>query len=215
MESRIQRVLVALLCTTFATPVFAVDAKDLELEPLVVREPERRNVEVDDLDDENFEIGAFGGMMHVEDFGSDVVYGVRAAYHVTEDLFVEASYGQTELGETSFERLSGGAQILSDDQREFSYYDLSAGYNILPGESFIGRRYAFRGGLYLIAGAGSSDFGGDNRFTISYGFGYRFAATDWLAVRLDVRDHMFETDLLGETQQTHNFELSGGLTVFF
>jgi outer membrane beta-barrel protein len=192
-----------------------VEAKDLELEPLVVREPERREVDVDELDDENFEVGGFGGVMQVEDFGSDVLYGVRAAYHVTEDLFVEATYGMTELGETSFERLSGGAQILSDDQREFTYYDVSAGYNILPGESFIGRRYAFRGGLYVVAGAGSSDFGGDDRFTISYGVGYRFAATDWLAVRLDVRDHMFETDLLGEQQQTHNFELSGGITVFF
>lgn len=217
MESRIQRVLVAaLLSATLAAPAaYAVEAEDLEIEPLVVREPERREVDVDELDDENFEIGGFGGVMHVEDFGSDLLYGVRAAYHVTEDLFVEATYGMTELGETSFERLSGGAQILSDDQRDFSYYDLSAGYNILPGESFIGRRFAFRGGLYLIAGAGSSDFGGDNRFTINYGFGYRFAATDWLAVRLDVRDHMFETDLLGEKQQTHNFELSGGITVFF
>jgi outer membrane beta-barrel protein len=216
MESRIQRVLVALYFATFAAPAaHAVEAKDLELEPLVVREPERRAVDVDELDDENFEVGAYGGVLHVEDFGSDILYGVRAAYHVTEDFFAEATYGRTELGETSFERLSGGAQILADDERDFAYYDLSVGYNILPGESFIGRRYAFRGGLYVIAGAGSSDFADDNRFTINYGFGYRFAATDWLAVRLDVRDHMFETDLLGEQEQTHNFELSGGLTVFF
>lgn len=215
MESRIQRVFVTLLLAMPAAPAMAVEAEELELEPLVVREPERREVDVDELDDENFEVGGFGGVMFVQDFGSDVVYGVRAAYHVTEDLFAEASYGRTTLGETSFERLSGGAQLLSDDERDFTYYDISAGYNILPGESFIGRRYAFRGGLFVIAGAGSSDFGGDNRFTMSYGFGYRFAATDWLAIRLDVRDHMFETDLLGEQEMTHNFELSGGLTVFF
>jgi outer membrane beta-barrel protein len=140
---------------------------------------------------------------------------MRAAYHVTEDLFIEGSYGMTTLGETSFERLSGDVQILTDDQRDFSYYELAVGYNIFPGEAFVGRNWAFRGGLFLLAGAGSSDFAGDEQFTYSVGFGYRLAATDWLALRLDVRDHMFETDLLGTNELTHNFELSSGLTIFF
>jgi outer membrane beta-barrel protein len=219
MESRIQRVLVTFACAAAVLmPQFAhADDKveALELEPLVVREPERREIKVDEIDSENFEIGGFGGVMSIEDFGSDVVYGVRAAYHVTEDFFIEGSYGMTRLGETSFERLSGDVQILTDDERDFSFYDVSFGYNVFPGEAFIGRRWAFRGGLYLIAGAGSSDFAGDQEFTVNVGFGYRLAATDWLALRIDVRDHMFETDLLGSEELTHNFELSGGLTVFF
>jgi outer membrane beta-barrel protein len=218
MESRIQRLLVAMALTCALTPVTAFAAKPpeaLELEPLVVREPERREVKVDQIDSENFEIGGFGGVLSIEDFGTNTVYGVRAAYHVTEDLFIEATYGVSELGETSFERLSGDIQILTDEQREFTYYNVSFGYNILPGEAFIGRRWAFRGGLYLIAGAGSSDFAGDQEFTVNVGFGYRLAATDWLALRLDVRNHMFETDLLGSKELTHNMELSGGLTIFF
>ena len=216
MESRIQRVLVTL--SLALVPVGANAAEEveaLELEPLVVREPERREIEVEQIDSENFEVGGFGGIMSIEDFGSDVVYGIRAAYHLTEDFFVEASYGMTELGETSFERLSGDVQILTDDERDFSYYDVSFGYNILPGEAFVGRNWAFRGGLYLVAGAGSSDFAGNDEFTLNVGFGYRLAATDWLALRIDVRDHMFETDLLGTDELTHNVELSSGLTIFF
>ena len=54
-------------------------------------------------------VGAFVGIMSIEDFGSDVVYGARLAYHVTEGFFVEATVGQTEAGLTSFEVLSGGA----------------------------------------------------------------------------------------------------------
>ena len=46
-----------------------------------------------------------------------------------------ATYGQTDVGLTSFEKLSGGAPVLTSSQREFSYYDISAGYNLLPGES--------------------------------------------------------------------------------
>jgi outer membrane beta-barrel protein len=216
MDSRIQLFLIAALAGSMpASIAVAAQPKDLELEPLVVREPERREIKVNDIDSENFEVGGYAGILAVQDFGSNPVYGVRAAYHVTEDFFLEGVYGRSELGETSYERLSGNVQLLSNDDRQFSYYNLSVGYNILPGEGFVGRKYAFRGGLYLVAGAGSSDFAGDQRFTVSGGFGYRMAATDWLAVRMDVRDYVFQSDLLGSNETLHNLEFTGGLTVFF
>lgn len=216
MDSRIQLLLIAALVGSMSAPVAqAADPKDLELEPLVVREPERRDVKVNDIDSENFEIGGYAGILDVQDFGSNAVYGVRAAYHITEDFFLEGVYGRSELGKTSFEKLSGNVELLSNDDRQFSYYNLSVGYNVLPGEAFVGRKYAFRGGLYLIAGAGSSDFAGDQRFTISGGFGYRIAATDWMSLRIDVRDYVFESDLLGSNETLNNLEFTGGLTVFF
>ncbi len=216
MVSRLQRFLVVALVSLLpASIAVAAQPKDLELEPLVVREPERRDVDVDEIDSENFEIGAYGGILNIQDFGSNPVYGARAAYHITEDFFVEGLYAQSELGETSFERLSGNVELLTEDQREFSYYNVSVGYNVLPGEAFIGRKYAFRGGLYLVAGAGSSDFAGDQRFTVSGGFGYRVAMTDWLAFRLDVRDYVFQSDLLGSDETLHNLEFTGAMTLFF
>jgi outer membrane beta-barrel protein len=216
MDSRIQFLLVIALASLWpALPAQAADPKDLELEPLVVREPERREVKVNQIDTEDFEIGPYGGILDVQDFGSNGVYGLRGAYHITEDFFVEGVYGRSQLGKTSYERLSGNVQLLTDDDRNFSYYALSLGYNIFPGEAFIGRRWAFRGGLYVVAGAGSSDFAGDQRFTISGGFGYRLAMNDWLMLRLDARDYVFKSDLLGSDETLHNFEFTGGLTVFF
>lgn len=216
MDSRIQCVFVAVLAALLPAPsAFAAQPKDLELEPLVVREPERREVKVDQIDTEDFEVGGYGGVLDVQDFGTNAVYGVRAAYHVTEDFFLEAAYGRSKLGETSFEKLSGNVALLTDDQRDFSYYNLSVGYNIFPGEAFIGKSWAFRGGLYLIGGAGSSDFAGDNRFTVNGGVGYRLAATDWLMLRIDIRDYVFKSDLLGSDETLNNIEFTGGLTVFF
>ncbi len=227
MESRFQRIflgsgkrlasvcLTAIFVASLASPSHAAQPEELELEPLMVREVERREVEIDDLDSEDFEVGVFGGMMNVEDFGSDTVTGIRAAYHVSEDFFVEGVYGQTTLGQTSFELLSGGAPLLTDEERDMTFYNVSVGWNIFPGESFVGGRWAFKGGLYLIAGAGSTEFGGDDRFTINAGVGYRLIATDWLALRIDVRDHYFESDLLGVMENKHNIEFSGGLTFFF
>lgn len=215
MESRIQFIFLSLVVWMLAAPVALAAPKpeELELEPLVVREPERREVNVDKLDHENFEIGGYYGLMNVDNFGSEAVYGAQVAYHVTEDFFIQGQYGTTELGETSFERLSGGSPLFLD--RDMTYYNVSVGYNIFPGESFIGRGWAFKGGLYVIAGVGSTDFADDERFTVNAGLGYRLVPTDWLALHVNVRDHMFESDLLGSDETYHNIEFSGGLTLFF
>ena len=176
-------------------------------------EVERRKIKEPAIDREDFELGAFAGIMSIEDFGSDVVYGARLAYHVTEGFFVEAAVGQSEAGETSFEVLSGGATLLDD--RKLTYYNLSLGYNILPGEVFIGEGRTFNTNLYLIAGLGSTRFADDDRFTVNFGAGYRFLLTDTLALHLDFRDHLFDIDLLGEEKTVHNLEATLGITVFF
>ena len=176
---------------------------------------ERRKIDVDKIDSEDFEAGIYVGLLSAEDFGANIVVGARVAYHLTEDVFFEAAYGKSDTSETSYERLSGGAPLLTDEERKLTYYNVSIGYNFLPGESFLGEGWAFNSALYVIAGVGSTKFAGDDRFTINVGSGFRFLATDWLAFHVDVRDHIFNIDLLGEDKQTHNLEAHGGVTVFF
>ncbi len=178
-------------------------------------EVERREIKEPAIDREDFEIGGYVGIMSVEDFGTDVVYGVRLAYHITAGFFVEGTVGQTEAGLTSFEELSGGARLITDSQRTFTYYNLNLGYNILPGEVFIGEGRAYNTNLYLIAGLGSTRFAGDDRFTVNVGAGYRFLLSDSIALHLDFRDHLFDIDLLGEEKTAHNLEGHLGFTVFF
>ena len=176
---------------------------------------ERREVKEPAIDREDFEIGAFAGIMSIEDFGSDVSYGVRLAYHITEGFFVEGTAGMSRAGLTSFEVLSGGARLISDSERDLIYYNLNLGYNILPGEVFLGEGRAYNTNLYLIAGLGSTTFAGDDRFTVNVGAGYRFLLNDAVAIHLDFRDHLFDIDLLGEEKTAHNLEGHLGITVFF
>jgi len=178
-------------------------------------EVERREIKEAKIDTEDFEIGLFAGIMSIEDFGSDLSYGLSLAYHVTEGFFVEGNYGRSEAGLTSFEILSGGAPLLSDDEREYTYYNLNLGYNILPSEAFIGEGRAFNSSLYLVGGLGSTRFAGDDRFTVNFGAGYRFLLTDSVAIRLDFRDYLYDINLLGEEKTTHNLTGTLGLTVFF
>lgn len=230
MESRFRVLFLALLPILFGLPgcaatrnLFGMGGEEQALPPAEAPTPEqvidpqveRRDIREPKIDTENFEVGVFAGVMSIEDFGSDLVYGARLSYHITEGLFVEGSVGQSEAGLTSFEELSGGAPILSDSDREFTYYNLSLGYNIFPGEVFIGEGRAFNTSLYLIGGLGSTRFAGDDRFTVNVGAGYRFLITDWIALHLDFRDHMFDTDLLGTEKTVHNFEAHLGMTVFF
>ena len=110
-------------------------------------EVERRDIREPAIDTENFEVGTFIGIMSIEDFGTDLVYGLRLAYHVTEGLFVEGTLGRSKAGLTSFEQLSGSARLLSDSDREYTYYNLNLGYNLLPGEGFVGEGRAFKTSL--------------------------------------------------------------------
>ena len=178
-------------------------------------EVERREVKEPKIDREDFEVGAFVGIMGIEDFGSDLSYGLRLAYHITEGFFVETTAGYSRGGLTSFEILSGDARLISDSERDLYYYNLNLGYNILPGEVVHGEGRAYNTSLYLIAGLGSTTFAGDDRFTVNFGAGYRFLLNDAVALRLDFRDHLFDIDLFGEEKTAHNLEGHIGITVFF
>jgi len=175
----------------------------------------RREIERARIDTENFEAGAFVGTISIEDFGSSFVYGGRFAYHFTEDLFAEASLGTAKAGKTSYEDLSGAAELLTDDEREYTYYDLAIGWNALPGEVFFGGRRAMPSSVYFTLGAGSTRFAGDDHFTVMVGSGLRLLVTDWVALHLDVRDQMFDSNLLGEQKLTQNLQVGLSVTAFF
>jgi outer membrane beta-barrel protein len=183
--------------------------------PVIEPEIERRDVAPAKIDTEDFEVGVFAGQLSVEDFGVNTVAGARFAYHITEGYFVELAAGQTDTEETSFERLSGAAQLLTDSERDYTYYNVSLGYNLFPGESFIGRNRALNTTMYVIGGVGKTTFAGDDRFTLNLGVGVRLMPLDWLAVHADVRDHIFDIDLLGQEKTAHNLEAHVGVTFFF
>jgi outer membrane beta-barrel protein len=185
--------------------------------PPRVVEPEvsRRTIKVPKVRSRNFEIGAGYGVLSIEDFGTNPAYGLIAAYHITEDFFFQGEWGRSTAGKTSFETLNGGIQLLTESERRFTYYDLSLGYNFLPGEAYLGRGHAMTGAFYLIGGIGSTEFAGDTKFTVNFGAGYRVVPTDWLAVHISVQDRVFNSDLLGTTKLTNNIEARLITTVFF
>ena len=183
--------------------------------PVIEPDVERREITVPKIKKSDFEVGIFAGDLSVEDFGVNTVTGATLAYHLTEKIFLQLDAGRTTAGLTSFERLSGAAQLLTDAEREYSYYDLSVGYDILPGEGFLGKKRAWNMSTYLIGGVGKTKFAGDDRFTLNLGFGVRLMPLDWLAVHANVDNHIFDIDLLGKAKTAHNLGAHVGVTFFF
>lgn len=182
-------------------------------EQIIEPELDRREVVLPRIDTEDFETGIFLGLYSLEHFATDTVYGAQVAYHVVEDLFFEIALAASQVRDSNYRRI--GLNIFSEEEKALYYYDFSVGYNVFPGELFFGRGRAFTTALYVIAGVGNTHIGEDEFFTYNVGTGLRILVTDWAALHIDLRDHVFDSDLLGANETTHNLELRSGLTIFF
>lgn len=174
----------------------------------------RSNAKKVQIDKENIEVGVHAGLISIEDFGSDSVLAIRLAYHVTEDVFIEGHYGTATAQRNSFEE-DISINFLSNDNLDFTTYDLSIGWNLLPGESYILDRWSLTSSFYLIAGTGQSEFSDNTQTTFNFGSGYRVLLNDWLALHLDFRDYIFDSDVLGREKTTHNLVFTTGIATFF
>jgi outer membrane beta-barrel protein len=199
---------------TVSLGALAADPPVRNNDQVVVPQVDRRDIEKPKFPSNDFEVGLFTGTYATQNFGSSWVYGARIGYHITEDFFVEGVYGQTKVSDELFRQILPGG-IFPTDREKLSYYNFSVGYNVLPGEIFIGGRRARPSQFYIVSGVGSTKFADQRKPTFNFGFGYRVYLADWVALQLDLRDHVFSLDLLGKRRSTQNVELTGGLTVYF
>jgi len=202
------------LATLCSAPVRAADtAVPTETDQVIQPEVSRRDIRIPKIKSSDFEIGAYGGIMSVEYFGSSPVYGARLAYHVSEDYFLEGVYGRTTVSDEAF--CNQGLCLFPQRQEDLTYYALSLGYNLFPSEIFIGKQYAMNSAVYVLAGVGNTSLVNESHFTMNFGLGIRVLPRDWLALHVTIRDFLFNSDFLGTNKLTNNFELTGGLSVYF
>jgi outer membrane beta-barrel protein len=214
MESGIRSIFLAGVIGSALLGGASVHAQDADNNAPQVIEPnvERRDVTAGAIDTENFEVTGFIGIMSVEDFETNAVYGARLAYHINESLFAEAAIGQTKVGESSLEKFVNEKFF---DDRNLTYYDISLGWNVLPGESFLGQKRAYNSMFYLIGGLGSTDFADDSNFTVNFGFGFKLFPNDSIAIRLEARDYLFDTDVNAEEKTLHGMQGTLNVSWFF
>ena len=184
-------------------------------EQVIVPEVQRRDVRVPKFPSKDFEVSVLLGTYATQSFGASGVAGLRLGYHLSEDFFVETAFAQTKVSDKTFTEIFPGSGPLADTDKKLSYYNVSAGYNIFPGEIFLGSKYAKASSIYLFGGVGSTKFANQRKQTFNVGFGFRVLFSDRFAVRVDMRDHIFSYDLLGVRQNTQNLELTTGIAYYF
>ena len=200
----------------FSGTSFAAEKPEIEAQtdPVIKPEVERRDVEIPDIDTEDFELGIFTGQYSMEDFGSASVSGYRIAYHLTERAFVEATHGETTITDEAFRNfLAGGLFAQQTIPLEYDY--IVVGYNLFPGEVFPIDGSAWTSDFYIVAGAGNTNFDNKDHSTTVLGGGLRVLPADWIGLHFDARRHSFESDVTGTKKTVNNIEYHLGLTVFF
>ena len=211
-----KRLLIALSFAATALPAFAQSTQPARpaSEPVIVPEVDRRDVRLPRYPSNDVELGLYTGAYATENFGTSLVYGARVGYHLTEDFFVQGVYAQTKVSDEAFRQILPGG-VFGAETQKLAYYNLSVGYNILPGEVFLFSNRARPSQLFLIGGVGSTKFVDQRKPTYNFGFGFRVFLADWASLQLDLRDHIFSLDLLGKRSTTQNIEMTAGLSLYF
>jgi len=181
--------------------------------PVIEPQIDRRDVRVPKISARDFEIGGYIGVLSIEDFGAESSSGFRIGYHVTEDFFVEGVFGRSTVSDQAF--FDRGIPIFTERNAKLEYYHASLGVNLFPGEVFIGRNWAMTSAVYMIGGIGNVSFADQDQTAYNLGIGIRVLPWDWLSLRFEVRDHIFESDLLGKKEFKHNFEMTLGIGAYF
>lgn len=216
MENRFRGFLLALALTCSNLAVTEVAAQSDEDADGNLIEPQIERVDFDEslIDSYDIELAIYAGLLAMENFDTNPVVGLKLGYHVSEDFFVQASFARSEVGETSFEKLTGGAPLLSSSEREVEYYLVSLGFNLFPGEAFFTDSTTFNTVFYVSGGIGSTRFAGDDRYTIGLAAGHRTIFADGFSLDIEMRDLIFDMDIFGREETTHNLEFTVSFNVF-
>jgi outer membrane beta-barrel protein len=166
------------------------------------------------------ELSAMGGWYTGDLSDGAPVYGGAYTFHFTEDLGLEAGYFRTKQKFGFLESVDdsnlGTIRLLENPEETLQLYLGHLVWSLAYGKvRWLGGAIG-RFDFYLALGAGASIEPGDRGLTGSGGFGMKFYLTEWLAFRLDVRDHVRQMNRqqLGVDRIVNDISAMGGLSVF-
>jgi outer membrane beta-barrel protein len=166
------------------------------------------------------ELSAMGGWFAGDLSDGAPIYGGAYTFHFTEDLGLEAGYFRTreryELLEAITDRQQGLVGVVRAEDTPVQFFLGHVVWSLAYGKvRWLGGAIG-RHDFYLSFGGGATVQEGDYGLTGSAGFGLKFYVSEWLALRLDVRDYIHEQRrrALGVEKIVNDISATGGLSVF-
>jgi outer membrane beta-barrel protein len=161
------------------------------------------------------ELSAMGGLYAADLLSSSYLLQGAYSYHFTEDLGLEASFAYT--------RAESDLVRIVEEDTSFTALRLDTPVYIYQGHllwSFAyGKLRWFNGSIsrfdfHLALGGGVTDNQTAEGLMLSGGLGMKLYMTQWLALRLDLRDQVMGQELLGQSEIVNNLAATLGLSIF-
>jgi outer membrane beta-barrel protein len=163
------------------------------------------------------EVSALGGYYGADLYSSNWVAGGAYTFHFSEDLGLEASFALTRFRTAvtdTYERRYPQVQVEERTDKPGRLY-----FGHLVWSFAYGKLRWFGGGISRFDfnaafGAGITDDSTARGLTGSFGLGTKFYFWKFLALRVDVRDHILRESLLGEDHLVNDIIVTGGASIF-
>ena len=159
------------------------------------------------------EIMLQGGYYVSDLFDGTYVFGAAYAYHMTEDLAVEASGSYTRITSGASAELERVFSVLGTTNRRQLMFNADLLWVPAHGKMRIGGSINHFD-LYLAAGAGVVDSALSSDIAGNGGFGLKFFLGRAVAVRIDVRDYVYRQQLLSEKVFVNDLTTMLGVSLY-
>jgi outer membrane beta-barrel protein len=154
-----------------------------------------------------------GGYYVSDLFDGTYVFGAAYAYHMTEDLAVEASGSYTRITSSAGAELERIFSVLGTSSRRQLMFNADLLWVPAHGKMRIGGSIDHFD-LYVAAGAGVVDSALSSDIAGNGGFGLKFFLGRAVAVRIDVRDYVYRQQLLSEKVFVNDLTTMLGVSLY-
>jgi outer membrane beta-barrel protein len=158
------------------------------------------------------EIGVTGGGYVSDLFDASYVFGAHYAYHLTEDIAVEASGAYTRIASAGVPELERAFSVLGTDNRRSLLFFSNLVWAPLHAKMQTGASLAHFD-LYVTAGAGVVDSALSSGIAGNGAVGFMFFLGRATAIRLDVRDYVYRQQLLTRKMIVNDVAITAGVSI--
>ena len=141
------------------------------------------------------------------------IFALAYGYHMTEDFAVEATAGVTQLTSKGGPELERTFAVLQNKPRRQLMFDAVLVYSLAHAKMRFGGSITHFD-FFLAAGGGVVDSVVSSGIAGTGGFGLKFFLGKAFAFRLDLRDHVFQQQLLAESFVVNDISATLGLSLF-
>jgi len=159
------------------------------------------------------ELTVQGGYYVSDLFDGTYTYGAAYAYHMTEDLAVEAQGNYTRLTSSGGPELERTFSLLQGKPRRQLSFDADLIWVPAHAKMRLGGSITHLD-LYLALGGGVVDSALSSDLAGNGGLGMKFFLGHAFAIRVDVRDHVFREQLLADREIVNDLTATLGLSLY-